>query len=357
MTAALADILERLHVPESRGKTTSARDFIKALELAFNAKLSRQQQDAHELLQFVIQKLDDEAVERSKFNGVKARLPAEGKLESQVECLQCHYRPSPVISTFTVLSLSVPHQVTASLDECFDGIFKQELIQDFVCARCKVEHAIIRKKQQLLRASAETKAVYETDIRRLSEALEKDPEIVLEDSSLFVDISAPKQTITKHTRITHFPKVLLLHLSRSLFGSYSSKNTAKVTFGEHLALGTFDRQKYRLVSVVTHRGGHNSGHYETFRRKTLEQIANPEAPPDTDPSTFPTEPGKRSKRARSGSLWWGISDDKVHECQPHDVLALQRECYMLFYEMVETEPQMESKESHLHEKDLITASS
>ena len=40
---------------------------------------------------------------------------------------------------------------------------------------------------------------------------------------------------------------------------------------------------------------------------------------------------KRKKRPID--RWWRISDDKVKECKTSDVLSMQKEVYMLFYEV------------------------
>ena len=42
----------------------------------------------------------------------------------------------------------------------------------------------------------------------------------------------------------------------------------------------------------------------------------------------------RPKKNKSLERWWRISDDKIKESKTSDVLGMQREVYMLFYEMV-----------------------
>jgi ubiquitin carboxyl-terminal hydrolase 16 len=93
---------------------------------------------------------------------------------------------------------------------------------------------------------------------------------------------APKRRIARHIRMTEFPKILAIHLSRSIFNaSHSSqKNSAKVAFPEQLPLGgLLQQRKYKLLGVVTHKGSHHSGHYESFRRQNTY-------PPFSNPSTF-----------------------------------------------------------------------
>ena len=83
---------------------------------------------------------------------------------------------------------------------------------------------------------------------------------------------------------------MAIHLSRSIFDASRSsmKNLAKVAFPERLPLGgILDQRKYRLLSVVCHKGSHHSGHYESFRRQNIY-------PPFSTPTTFNT-PGVYSK--------------------------------------------------------------
>lgn len=70
------------------------------------------------------------------------------------------------------------------------------------------------------------------------------------------------RTVVRTTTVTEWPKILVVHLNRSLFDSYATKNNCAVHFSD--VLSVFGRT-YSLNSVITHRGQHNSGHYETFR--------------------------------------------------------------------------------------------
>lgn len=39
------------------------------------------------------------------------------------------------------------------------------------------------------------------------------------------------------------------------------------------------------------------------------------------------------RKRKKNDRWWRISDDKVKECKTSDVLSMQKEVYLLFYEM------------------------
>lgn len=144
-------------------KTLSARPFLSVLERVFQQKISRSQQDAHEFLQVVAETLAEEYHKQKRLEGettiekmypertfqnanagdddggdddegrvsvvinaensdetarVKERpfqedggMPLEGKLESEIECQKCHFKPKSTVSTFVVLTLPVPQKV------------------------------------------------------------------------------------------------------------------------------------------------------------------------------------------------------------------------------------------------------
>lgn len=353
--------------------------------------------------------------------------PFEGKIESQIECLHCHFKPKPSVSSFVTLTLNVPTaQSSTSLSSCFDGMLKIEHIDDFKCDFCRLQHALEVKKSELARAAASSKPELEKHVKAIEHALATDPEKAPTDVPL-PDLSlAPKRRIARHMRISAFPRVLAIHLSRSVWdpNSTSSKNLAKVSFPETLPLGgLLDQQSYRLLGVVTHKGGHNSGHYESFRRQFLAEpysapvsmgtqgVFSARASPAQSGMPSPmlsargnasllsagnsspqletlSEDGsasstslrqrpnnshirveegdeeqdehhvprsrsvservhdkaksldmarQRRKIRRDNSRWWRISDDKIKESKTSDVLGMQREVYLLFYEIARPE--------------------
>lgn len=459
LTAALKSILDALNERPVSRKTISAQPFITAVEKAFKTRVSRQQQDAQELLHLLLERLADEyyagkrarqragltsklsleakedkdsvtgtveheedGVETSRANDNTSRrpeqparqdnqipveersaaderhdLPFEGKLSSQLECSACHFKPKPATTSFVTLTLNVPHHASStSLDACLDGMLKIEQIDDFRCDRCRLEHALQVVEKQLARTSlsSEQRRVLQSNQTRITETMKHNPEHPPKDLQLPDSASAPKRRITRYMRISSFPRILAIHLSRSVWDGYSasSKNTAKVSFPEVLQLGSLvDRKRYRLLSIVTHKGGHNSGHYETFRRQWVsppvveEEMAVKELPPTESPrisvadneiellskeesleseshptgvsvshqnkshtmSAATTRFMAQSPRLKATSQakiadrkrkaqdrWWRISDDKVKECKLSDVLGMQKEIYLLFYELV-----------------------
>jgi ubiquitin carboxyl-terminal hydrolase 16 len=491
VTHALKEILDNLNERPLYRKTISPQPFIRALERAFGARISRQQQDAQEFLQLVTERLCEEyhAGRKARKQSAKPEItissnipdleklditedhqehpnleregpreikdsdadeaetdiqeneegfPFEGKIESQIECLTCGFKPRPAVSTFVTLTLNVPQQSSTSLNSCFDGMLKVEHIEDFKCDYCRLEHALRSKTHELTRTSAaQRKEQLESDISKIRAALEDDPEkpptdVELPDSSL-----APRRRIARHMYISSFPKVLAVHLSRSMFsaGSSSTKNMAKVAFPESLPLGgILNQKKYQLLGIITHKGSHSSGHYESFRRQVtpapystphsfgaegiysvqgtpnLSAVPSPRistanlvtgnerpsrpssatrspaqssvlslatesispqslssqsslgsrehqptsSPRDEKqpPSSSPTSSKPKSvrsvkskaasltdlgslkrKQKRASQRWWRISDDKIKESKTSEVLSMQKEVYLLFYEL------------------------
>ena len=484
VTTGLKQMLDALNERPIYKKTISAAPFIRVLESAFRQRISRQQQDAQEFLQVVAERLSEEyhAGHRARMSARKTKsneqalpspsakiptnpestipatatplspsweykeeedgFPMEGAYKSQIECMTCRFKPKPKESTFCTLTLNVPHGVSSSsLNTCFDGMFKKEIIDDWKCEKCRLLHAIREYEGLVKRArSIKERDDIEEITKSLRQAAETDPETPPHGIQLPQSKYAPSRKIERHTYMTRFPKILAVHLSRSIFGgNMSQKNSAKVSFPENFKAGTlrYGMQQYRLLAVVTHKGNHYSGHYESFRRQTMyppfsnpgtfqpsgvySKMGSPATTPvmkpvqkvdggspmastpdllvpspngssnpdgtarksadnsrespssskmrveqikDAETSSIksaksglsklslkginksgssggglastingakPEMPGRKKKKAND--RWWRISDEKVKEAKTSDVLSMQREAYMLFYEL------------------------
>ena len=509
VTRGLKDMIDRLNERPIYKKTISASDFIRVLENAFATRISKSQQDAQELLQIVAERLSEEyqagreARKRARLSQIRAigraegippqptttyddteveglesghdsvstalttdlgdprdvdpmkeeedGFPLEGQTEARVECQHCHFVPKASPTSFVMLNLNVPQTSSATLNDCIDAHFKTEYIEDYKCDKCRLDHAIGLYKKEYKRATSieQQNAIHEA-VGRLEEALKKDPEKTPEGVQLPDSKLAPKRKIARHIEITTFPKILVIHLSRSMFDprSSSTKNLAKLSFPEKFPMGgLLNRRIYKLLGMVSHKGTHNNGHYETFRRQhlyapfstphidrsigpysqsatpaesklklpssktapssvslmTSSPISSPRTAAISLPSTHSPSPSQSSEsqvssstRPSSGSLslptqprvsgystmselppaasvtamkdtyatnvkakpssgnasrrasldmgrfkrkkkiidrWWRISDDKVKECKTAEVLSMQKEVYMLFYEI------------------------
>ncbi|KIH86291.1 ubiquitin carboxyl-terminal hydrolase 16 [Sporothrix brasiliensis 5110] len=358
VSKGLKDMIDRLNERPIYKKVITAGPFVRVLEIAFQQRISRQQQDAQEFLQVVAERLCDEyhagrrarryarqQAERgvstgapvlgatganvagpsdvlnsnavneklasiaSASGGVQDSLsrhetkrselgtgaenddtrseeegfPMEGKIESQIECLTCGFKPRPSEQAFCTLTLNVPQTSSTSLSACFDSMLKTEYIDEFKCEKCRLVHAKQMFEAELAKSGSESyRNEAKQAIETLQQAIDTDPERPPSDIALPDARYAPKRRIARHFRLVNFPKVLAIHLSRSIYDSsnQSQKNSAKVSFPERLPLGSIlNQRKYKLISVVMHKGSHHSGHYESFRRQTV-------APPYSNPNTF-----------------------------------------------------------------------
>ncbi|MCJ1417297.1 hypothetical protein MMC32_003639 [Xylographa parallela] len=504
VTRGLKEMIDGLNERPIYKKTISAGQFIAVLERAFSTRISKSQQDAQELLQVVAERLSEEyhagkaarkrarsgeidvnnmntatgqglglSLNQPKIEGFSDAsvvprelnevdyndqrpivededgFPLEGRTESQIECQHCHFIPKANPVTFVMLTLPVPQKSSTSLNECFDAHFKTEYIDDYKCDKCRLEHALMVYTKELSRVKSDhERTALQNDIDRLKLAIEEDPEKPPDDVKMPDSKLAPNRRIARHVRITDFPKILVIHLQRSIYDirSSSTKNAAKVSFPERFPIGgLINRRNYKLLGVVTHKGTHNSGHYESMRRQHLyapfstpnvqnqnspysaattpnlsampsptirpkssspagladdSRMTSPDmedllssstissspsrslialSPPSTRPSSgsgsgivaakrtsMPAASPLRSsqeqatetatispkhsasatikgtstpdymrlrRKKKTSDRWWRISDDRIKECKTSDVLGMQKEVYMLFYEI------------------------
>ncbi|KAG8525994.1 uncharacterized protein KY384_000756 [Bacidia gigantensis] len=329
VTEGLKDMLDKLNEKPIYRKTISANAFIRVLEHAFGTPVAKTQQDAQELLQFVAERLQEEyhagcqarhRFREANIQQVRAQeseesgadqgdehtasvglqsyvgsviksvakgetedgFPLEGQTESRVECKFCGFIPKAKPTSFVMLNLMVPQTSSSTLNDCFDSHFKTEIIDDYNCDKCRLTHALEVYQKRLTEAKgSEGKAKLEKGVSKIQHALEEDPERPPEDVTLPESRFAPKRRIARHIEMKQFPKILIIHLSRSIFDPYSTsmKNLAKVTFPERLPVGGLvNRRIYRLSGLIIHKGTHNSGHYETVRRQgSYAPYSNPNA--------------------------------------------------------------------------------
>ncbi|PKS06737.1 hypothetical protein jhhlp_006811 [Lomentospora prolificans] len=324
VTAGLKDILDKLNERPISKKAISPRGFVAVLEGAFGQTINRQQQDAQEFLQLLVERLQDEynagkrarAYARREQNRRKLAelangtendtspsenegsgheglqlphedeedeehdFPLEGEREAQSECTTCGFKTTPRKEVFCMLTLSVPQVSHTTLDACFDGLFKTEHIPDYKCDKCRLLHARKLLASDLSKlpptpsdasgSAEDPRAIMQNALDRLDESIKNDPENPPKDVPLPDSRHAPTSTIARSHKITRFPRVLVVHLSRSIYDRTSQKNMAKVSFPEQLRLGGLRETKhYRLLATVTHKGGHSSGHYQSFRRQVV----------------------------------------------------------------------------------------
>jgi len=198
-----------------------------------------------------------------------------------------------------------------------------------------------------------------------------------------------KVPAVKRTVLSSPPNVLVLHLVRSMYerGYGAGRNSCEVSFEEevnvpvggedveakregHAATEDEDEEhymlehneKYKLMSVVTHRGVHDYGHYICHRRRRRERksprterlsVNSKGSAISGSMEGIPDERGEGKggeseesvvglvlddglvnweNQSFSRSKWWETSDEIVIGVQRDDVLSKRKGVYLLFYE-------------------------
>jgi ubiquitin C-terminal hydrolase len=227
------------------------------------------------------------------------------------------------------------------------------------------------KPAPLLRATSNLRSL-QTKFESLSQPTDLD----IDKISLPPGVEWKHQKVpaTKRTVVSKAPKVLAVHLVRSIYerGLGAGRNSCEVSFDEDIdiPLGgeTIEQQEaeevidnidefyeqFRLMSVVTHKGGHDSGHYICYRRRKRERKARStlksngaEKEEDVvvevvgegvvgegNEGVTGLEDGveELALEVDSRTKWWEISDEVVTGVQREDVLSKRKGVYILFYE-------------------------
>jgi len=175
----------------------------------------------------------------------------------------------------------------------------------------------------------------------------------------------------KKTVISRPPPVLAIHLVRSMYerGLGAGRNSCEVTFEEEITVPVggedveradkeeavvddedrLGEEKYRLVSLVTHKGYHDNGHYICYRRRKRARRAKGrvslsektaamnieeerEEIVDDVPLGLGLEEITPVEQVDSRTRWWEISDEFVVGVDKTDVMAKKKGVYILFYE-------------------------
>jgi ubiquitin carboxyl-terminal hydrolase 16 len=271
LSKALQTMVARLNEPVLVSTCVSPWTLLAVLEAIYKSRISRSQHDAHELLHLILETLQNEnealAAARKDHKFKVPEFPLKGATIDRITCSKCGFTPPVTPSMFLVLSLMVPQKRHISLTSLLDSLSSPEFIQDYGCTNCKLQYVLNTARAGVAPELKEELAKYANCPEKLPEALEK---------ALPREITSP---IAKSTRFQALPQVLVIHLSRSIYGGYgASRNSCKVSIVENLELfesqgtGPFDKQKvqYKLSAMIRHKGTHQTGHYECFRRKNLD---------------------------------------------------------------------------------------
>ncbi|KAJ2910731.1 ubiquitin-specific protease ubp1, partial [Coemansia aciculifera] len=298
--------------------------------------------------------------------------PLLGMAASRIACVKCGYTAAIRHFTFDNLSLAVPRARTTTVEECLSMYTVIDQLDDFKCRYCTVAATLAQTKSDIQKHQAELAELDATSKRatrlsaalatlidqqrQLEQALASNPEAELKG----IQLALPQLSAsTKQTMIARTPKILVLHLSRSIFlpTGDTVKNTAHVRLQPLLDISPFtttghmhtgasrpisgpaiptglssvadsymlaqrNNCLYRLGAVVFHTGAHNSGHYFAYRRVS----PSTETHDDDDEASIKSEqPWIEEAR------WFMLSDAETTEVSLDTVLTAGTG-YMLFYE-------------------------
>ncbi|KAJ1990909.1 ubiquitin-specific protease ubp1 [Coemansia umbellata] len=300
--------------------------------------------------------------------------PLLGMAASRIACVKCGYTAAIRHFTFDNLSLTVPMVRQTTIEECLAMYTIIDQLHDFKCQYCTVSVTLEQNKKTIKRREAELAsagdnpkkaakltallAKLQSQQARLQSALVNNPEEDLKD----IELANPSPGIsTKQTMIARTPRILVLHLSRSIFlptgdaaknpahvavqplldispfttTGHISKNASKpisgppeISAGLHSSSSSYAEAKrrnclYRLCAVVLHAGNHNSGHFYAYRRVSLESVIERRGESASEPAQLLYE--------NDSARWFMISDTETKEIPLSTVLS-SGQSYLLFYE-------------------------
>lgn len=366
---AMAELLVSLQEEIDSPRNASAINLIRTLESVLHAKLGNGQQDASELTQVVLDALQEESdlfksrCEKSRIYKELPKLPFLGKESNQFVCMKCHGTSFIRSQSITVLTVQLPQQYSITFQELLINNQIDEVV-DYSCLICQIRSILqnekyfnnfkysIKEKDQL---SSLGEIIENISINEeLPETLLNYVRSYNRGSCVTKNI---KSTIVKRTFITEYPKVLIVHLSRSVYnGMVPTRNPCRVGFKEHITIQrqvisnnkwvAVEDKSYKLQSLIKHTGMHTNGHYQCYKRK-------PDFRKDTDtgmtitktpmvnlqPKSNSNSESEKSRRPKLKKLktvmrypFWKLSDSSIQESSIDNVLDETKAAYMLFYE-------------------------
>ncbi|QPG73205.1 hypothetical protein FOA43_000512 [Brettanomyces nanus] len=258
---ALIQILSKMQDTIYTTRVVSVWDFLHVLEDIYDARISRSQHDAHELLQLILETLLKEFVALRKtyrssipFQESLARegikefpdFPFGSEVASNLRCMRCGKTSSTNYNPMMILSLALPEEASVSLENLLKRN-ESEVIEDYSCLVCEVKH-ILASKDQIVHEAKDLKLV-----ERLRLLLERNLILINDDLEpelqQFVD-NYPgiksfkvKSIVHREVSIIKPPKILTIHLSRSIFQDTQAwRNSCDVVFDEELQVKVDNKQ-------------------------------------------------------------------------------------------------------------------
>ncbi|KAG0665457.1 hypothetical protein C6P45_000454 [Maudiozyma exigua] len=356
----LADILQKLQKPISESETISIKTVKQTLEYIFKVKISREQNDAQEFTNAVLESLKQEYEVFSKTSESRLSFPFQGKIGTQLVCLNCHGTSEMKEQEFLIYQTVAPQKYSTTLKSLLSED-QTDIVSDYKCLRCLTRTILANEKattnnQQSVHLDYLTKN-YESLLINSDIPEEVMNYIKMYNKNGCVPYTKGSQVI-KRSVVVNSPNELIIHISRSMFnGSSTTRNGCRVSFDETIELPeqqiqdnkcvSIKKISYRLRSVVKHTGTHYQGHYQCFRHKPnlvrdkeTAKIVNLSPtvmlPPDQVGMPLTKIDKKKYKRIKSvvTKNFWKISDSSVEETNVNSVMNETKYVYMLYYERV-----------------------
>ncbi|KAI8988114.1 hypothetical protein BDF20DRAFT_998625 [Mycotypha africana] len=399
ITRSLLITLLTLTKPSPRNKFFRPKEMVTALSIN-NDIINREQQDAQELYQLLMNELDTEISSVRKgqqpwkrgFKDIlnvmahhpsssqKAKLkkqqqqqddfihlenPLHGLLAYKMTCTQCGSMSGIPLQLFNNVQLALPNNKDhTSLNDCLEQLTSVEYLQDVECEQCTLQS--LRRKQHGKNTSLDTADTTATTLTPTT-----------------TTTTAPTATIktekSKQAMFVKPPKILCLHFVRSMYVSTGEilKNTCKVDFPEVLDLtrycNTTSHPNDTISNAITVAAVTDS------KTPTHTTMKLPLTPPPTPPiarnytyrlmsmivhygdhssghyiaykrrivantcSCKICRQEKLTLKPSTGSEWYKMSDDNVRACPIDEVLS--ENPFMLMYELVEQPEKEENSEN------------
>ncbi|GBB94677.1 hypothetical protein RclHR1_00240025 [Rhizophagus clarus] len=371
VTIALHTTLERLNEPLTRQQSFIATDVVWALQANAKRLINRQQQDAHELFQFLFQSLGVEEghIRRPKSlfdielikkmaakndtitNFVCDRNPLRGLTACRVSCMKCDYSGPIRHTTFENISIPLPSGLlSVPLDVLLKSYAGTDFIDEYNCPHCSLVETLAAIEKALEVGKNElAKGKLEEDRQIIKKALATDVDTDISDLLQVTILAHVKNTASKVTMFAKLPDIFSIHFSRSIYyqSGFTFKNSCKVKFPESIDMMKYISRGY-LVNMPS------------------EPMSAPPSPIVSSPMSSPILAGigasckedeipsggieniyklksvivhqgdHRSghfityRRKEGSDTWWRLSDEYVEEVKLKQVL--NEEAYMLFYE-------------------------
>lgn len=290
MHRGLARMLAQLQETITTSKHITVWPLLHILEKIFNAKISKGQNDAHEVTQIILETLQKENsklqdfAQKNKLAVFIPEFPIKGKIADHLVCLRCHNSSKVNVHPFIIYPLHVPQTFSAKLSDMVSDN-QTDTVEGYSCLTCKVSAILANEKNRNSEGCGEEE---KNILKTLDSAL---PNLFINDDISkdllsYIDsynkdgciINDLKSTIVKKTVVVESPQILVMHLSRSMFnGMTYSRNSCAVSFDEILdtkeqvinnnrCVG-INHVSYKLKAIVKHTGSHSQGHYECYRHK------------------------------------------------------------------------------------------